>query len=90
MKSRRSKVFIGMFYTLWRHVERGKRQHARKKQTRNKVLRSDHKLATRCCVLVVFRAGVARLLRQRYVLPADILVTFYVFRKFFDLKFDAI
>ena len=31
MKSRRFKVFIGMFYMLWRQVERGKLQHARKK-----------------------------------------------------------
>ena len=39
MKSRRFKVFIGMFYMLWRHVERCKLQHAKK-----------NKLATRCCV----------------------------------------
>ena len=39
MKSRRFKVFIGMFYMLWRHVERCKLQHAKK-----------NKLATRGCV----------------------------------------
>ena len=53
------------------------------------MLRSDHKLATKCCVLVVFRAGVARLLRQRCVFTAEIFLTFYAFRKFFDLQFDA-
>ena len=39
MKSRRSKVFIGMFYTLWRHVE-GENVNTLEKS----------KLATRCCV----------------------------------------
>ena len=88
MKSRRFKVFIGMFYMLWRHVERCKLQHAKK-----------NKLATRCCVPTInsqqdfafwsFFASVLRLLRQRSVFTAEILATFYVFRKFFDLQFDA-
>ena len=59
MKSRRFKVFIGMFYMLWRHVERCKLQHAKKKtnsqqdvafrpQIHDKMLRSG-RFSHRCC-----------------------------------------
>ena len=74
MKSRRSKVFIGMFYTLWRHVE-GENVNTLEKS----------KLATKSCVPTIN----SQQDRQRCVFTAEILVTFYVFRKFFDLQFDA-